>query len=420
LNGSARRSSFRRRYDRYFPRASYAEICRVLRLFVFLISVFALAASVAGQTPDARFRFPGETEQRRPAGAGDSDSLGKGAFAGDRASAVERALWDDAVDGRLDRHSLLVSALVASGIESASDRDGYLRRFEHWVAELKVSGRVTGSPRDRAAAIHDFLHERAFTGGFREASTSLVETFEHGRFNCISSVIVYLAVAERFGLSAHGVEVPAHAYAVVDADRPIVVQTTCRAWFAAEDQGLQEALLRRTLGHAAATAAASPKGGRRLSDVGLLAVVYYNRGVDQLEAGRFAEAVAANRTAIRLDAANSAARANLLATLNNWSLELGKRGELTEAVRLLEEGLGWAPDYALFHENLVALHQQRLSGRFSRSGDSEPSEALARCYRRWRAELIRRGSPEAAEAVDARAAADPFLHSEQAPRPASK
>jgi tetratricopeptide (TPR) repeat protein len=194
------------------------------------------------------------------------------------------------------------------------------------------------------------------------------------------------------------------------AETPIVVQTTCRAWFAAEDQGLREQLLRSTLGETAGTAAALPAVGRRLSRVGLLAVVYYNRGVDQLEAGRFAEAAAANRTAVRLDAANAAARANLLATMNNWSLELGRRGDLAEAVRLLEEGLAVAPDYVLFHENLVALHQRRLSGGVSAAGDADSAAALARCYRRWRTELERSGAHQAAGEVDRRAAADPFLN----------
>jgi tetratricopeptide (TPR) repeat protein len=375
----------------------------VLRVLVFIAAVFGVTAAASGQAIDARFHFPGQ------AAAG---SVATGPRHAETGTTAEQALWADAADGRLDREPLIAAALVASGVDSANDRDGYLRRFEHWVAELKVSGRVTGTPRDRAAAIHEFLHERAFRGGFRDTSTSLVETFEHGRFNCISSVILFLAVAERFALPAHGVEVPAHAYAVVDADAgPIVVQTTCRAWFAAEDAALQEVLLRRTLGDAAGTAAAERTTGRRLNDVGLLAVVYYNRGVDQLEAGHFAEAAAANRTAIRLDSSNSAARANLLATINNWSLDLGRRGQLNAAVRLLEEGLSVAPEYGLFHENLVALHQQRLSGAVATSGESAPSDDLVRCYRRWRAELIRRGAVEEANAVDRRAAGDPFMRS---------
>jgi len=45
----------------------------------------------------------------------------------------------------------------------------------------------------------------------------------------------------------------------------------------------------------------------------------------------------------------------------------------------------------------------------STAGGTEPTLALAKCYQRWRAELLRRGAVDAAGAVDRRAAEDPFL-----------
>jgi tetratricopeptide (TPR) repeat protein len=210
--------------------------------------------------------------------------------------------------------------------------------------------------------------------------------------------------------------VPGHAFAMVDAignggaAESFVVQTTCRDWFAAAgDAELQRNLLRRTIGASAADTAAQAKRERRLTDVGLLAVMYYNRGVDLLEVGNHEAAIAANRTALQLDQANDAARANLLAGLNNWSLELGRRGDFAQALRTLETGLQFAPEYGLFHENLVALHQQRLAGSTS-PRDAEPSlTALRGCYARWHRELSRRGLPVEADAVARRAADDPFL-----------
>ena len=61
----------------------------------------------------------------------------------------------------------------------------------------------------------------------------------------------------------------------------------------------------------------------------------YNRGLDDLEAGRYAEALAANRAALELDPHNATARANLLATVNNWSLAEFKAGDAAAALRLL-------------------------------------------------------------------------------------
>ena len=71
----------------------------------------------------------------------------------------------------------------------------------------------------------------------------------------------------------------------------------------------------------------------------MAAMIYYNRGVDLLAEKRFAEAAAANAKALRLDPQNATARGNLLATINNWSIELGKRQHFAEAVNLLRQGL---------------------------------------------------------------------------------
>ena len=355
-------------------------------ILIFLAVVFVVAGSAAGESNSAAFVFPGATST---------------------APSAEAALLDDAADGRLDRHAFFPAALVAGGIADPPTIEAYRRRFDHWVAELQTSGHVTGSVRDRVRAIHEFLHARVLTGGFRAASTTLGEAFENGRFNCTSSVILFRLTAERFGLSVGACEVPGHAYAEVAGEAgPIEVQTTCAAWFAAaDDRAAQRNLLRSVVGDEAAA------GGERrhLSDLGLLAVVYYNRGVDAVEAGRYDEALTLNRTALRLDPANRAARANLLATVNNWSLEVGRRGDVGRAVALLETGLAYAPDYDLFYENLVAMLQQRLSATTLQRATADDVAMLRRSYDRWRSELVRRGALEAADEIARRAAADPFL-----------
>ena len=137
--------------------------------------------------------------------------------------------------------------------------------------------------------------------------------------------------------------------------------------------------------------------------------MYYNRGVDLLEAGRHDAAVATNQAALRLDAANGAARANLLAAVNNWSLELSRGGNYPQALRLLETGLQYAPDYGLFHENLVALHQQRLARATSAEEARPQAQALHACYARWNRELVERGQESEAAGVARRAESDPFL-----------
>lgn len=309
-----------------------------MRFVAALSLVVSLPGLALGQSGGARFVFPTSA----PVASADA--------------ATERELQADAADGRFDRFDLFEAALVAGGTTDAGRRAVYRRQFEAGVAELQTSGRVTGSTFDRARTVHEFLHAR-FYRTFHEAATTLDAAFDAGRFNCISSVILFRCLATKFGLRTQGVEVPGHAYAVVETEQgPLVVQTTCPAWFAVlGDDAMRRAALRQTLGEAASVADRAPTEGRRLDDVGLTAIVYYNRGLDHLEAGRFAESLAANRTALALDARNTAARANLLATLNNWSLDRYRRGDVAEAVRLLEQGLAIDPNYALFRENLAAV-----------------------------------------------------------------
>ena len=377
----------------------------MLRRLLAAAVVLLCASPAFGQ---ATFVFPGQAAPNAYASNGNA-----AATTSTSSSATdEAALLADAADGRLDRIPLLDAALIAGGVSDARALETYRRRFEHWIAEMKVSGRIIGGERDRARGVLEYLHSRVLTGGFRETSTSLVEAFEYGRFNCISSVVLFRAAAERFGLRVHGVEVPGHAFAVVEGNESFVVQTTCRDWFAAAgDASLQRSLLRQTIGASAADTAERAHRERRLSDVGLLAVVYYNRGVDHLEDGRHEAAIAANRTALALDTANDAARANLLAGLNNWSLELGRRGDFAQALRTLESGLQYAPEYGLFHENLVALYQQRLAGSTSAQETGPDLAALRSCYMRWQHELRRRGAAVEADTVARRAADDPFLRS---------
>ncbi len=97
---------------------------------------------------------------------------------------------------------------------------------------------------------------------------------------------------------------------------------------------------------------------RVLTGPALVAIVYYNRAIDLLRGGAYVEAVTANQMALRLDPASSDARDNLLATLNNWALDLHQRGHREQALLVLRHGLSAAPDHAKLRRNFVAISQQ--------------------------------------------------------------
>jgi len=272
---------------------------------------------------------------------------------------LERRLFADADDGRLDEHSLLAAALVASGVEDEAMLHHQESQLAGLVAELRNSGAVAGSPRRQAQAVFEFMHRRILHGGYRVDCTDLTVALDEGRFNCVSASVLYVCLAGRFGLHARGLEVPGHAMSrLLLSDGRLDVETTCADWFRLiGDPRRQSRLVEKTTGfrHPAGRAADEC---REVSGVELVATIYYNRGVDLLSRKRFARAVSANAKALRLDPSSETSRGNLLAALNNWAIALGSSGRYTEAAALLKRGLSLQPDYETLTANYLHVHHQ--------------------------------------------------------------
>jgi tetratricopeptide (TPR) repeat protein len=114
---------------------------------------------------------------------------------------------------------------------------------------------------------------------------------------------------------------------------------------------------------------------REVTPIQLAAMIYYNRGVDLLAEKRFAEAAAANAKALRLDPNNATARGNLLATINNWSIELGNTQHFAEAVELLRQGLAMDAKFEAFTQNYIHVHRQ-WAEQLSREGRFEEAKRV--------------------------------------------
>ena len=190
-------------------------------------------------------------------------------------------------------------------------------------------------------------------------ATELTAVLNEGCFNCVSSSVLFCCLARRCGLTARGLEIPGHAGVRIFLESgSLDVETTCPDWSRAigRDEGDRRIFAARESGQSPGLTRA--EWARALSPVELVAMIYYNQGVDLLAQKRFAEAAAANAKALRLDPASVTARGNLLATLNNWAIDLGSRGRYAEAAELLEQGLALAPDTKTLKTNFVYLHHR--------------------------------------------------------------
>lgn len=294
-------------------------------------------------------------------------------------------------------HDLLELALRASGLSGQAQLEGHRSNFERSVARLQQQTRNSRSPRDRAADVLHVLHAEYLTGTFDPRCGSLVETLDHGRFNCVTASLLYVALAERVGLSTTVLHASGHVRVRVNADNPFELEPTAADWFRHSDARL--------------LAWQSPP--RELSSVALVGKLHYNQAVQALEQHDFAGAIVALERSLLCDPADADARHNLLAALNNGAIAACDAKRFSHARQLLERAREIDPAYPTLAANELHLlgkwtvaccerhdFEQALelvnevARKYPQSALAEQGQATL--YRLWGESLLARGERHAA------------------------
>lgn len=298
----------------------------------------------------------------------------------------EARLLAEARRGKVDGRWLFEAALAADGVVEPAALANYRRRWQAWHESLRDGVREGSSARDRARAVFMLLHREALVGGYVADATGLRSALGSTGYNCVSATILFNSLAVMVGLNVVAVETPEHVYSVVRSrEGEFAVEMTCRRWFELTAAAQREALAERssdTGSRPMSPPETNIRNARReLSPAGLVALVYYNAGIDRLSRGEFRESLAANLKALAFDPANTLAHGNLLATLNNWALNRYESRDFATAARLIEYGRVIAPDHRPYQANLAAIYE-RWSEQLLAEGKPAQARAIAALSRR--------------------------------------
>lgn len=193
-------------------------------------------------------------------------------------------------------------ALWASGAEqpaqnqkATSYRDTIIAAAE----ELLGSPELPQDSRARGEYVLDFIHKK-FLKRYSGNQTRLDEIINAGRYNCVSSAVLYAILAEAAGLDVRGVMTKDHAFATVNTGTEIIdVETTNPYGF---DPGTRREF-HDDFGKLTGFAYVPARNYRDRADISLLelcSLILSNRITDLGKRGRYAEAVplAVNRAAM--------------------------------------------------------------------------------------------------------------------------
>ncbi|MGH8432236.1 MAG: hypothetical protein ACREUF_17720, partial [Solimonas sp.] len=193
-------------------------------------------------------------------------------------------------------------------------------------------------------------------------------------FNCISSAVIYNVIALRLGLDVRAIEVPDHAFSILyQGTSHLDIETTNPLGFDPARDPRQVAAFEKMTGFRYIPEAHRDQR-REVTEAGLAAIIYYNKGVELAKAKRHHDALLAYFRAMSLDQEFASAAKNALATLANWSIGLADERKWQQALDVIAVGLTLAPKDALLANNRRAIW---TSWAMSLADSGQPDEAIA-------------------------------------------
>ncbi|GMO26301.1 MAG: hypothetical protein Ta2B_06450 [Termitinemataceae bacterium] len=184
-------------------------------------------------------------------------------------------------------------ALWASGAE-ASTYDLYIEKINAIAKELKdamASGiKEKADQKEKAEYILNFLHKNVFKN-YSANQTRIDTLLKDGRYNCVSSAVMYSVLAKYAGLDPKGVITADHAFVTITIDDEIIdIETTNKYGF---DPGKRKEF-QDNFGKATGFAYTPPGNYRNRQTISLLeldSIIIRNRIADLEKTNKFAECI---------------------------------------------------------------------------------------------------------------------------------
>jgi tetratricopeptide (TPR) repeat protein len=262
----------------------------------------------------------------------------------------EAAVFADVKDGRFQKRSFDEAVLLASGVTDSAKRQAYMKQLDELAEQAAKATAGAKTPQEKGEKLLKWLHGGPMSKGYESHQTSVSTILDTGKFNCVSSAALFNIFALRLGLDVRAVEVPDHALSILyDGTKHADVETTTNMGFnPVRDAEAAKRFKEKT---GVYLAESHPDQRREVREAGLVAIIYYNRGVELTNDKRYHEALLMYFRAMSLDAEFAFAVKNALAVLVNWSGELAKEKKFEEALKVLTVGVDLNPDDAALQHN---------------------------------------------------------------------
>lgn len=273
-----------------------------------------------------------------------------------------------------------ISLWASSSGEAAAGKNtaAYMEQIQNAVNELRSLPELPAGGKERAEFILTFMHKK-FLKGYVHNQTRIDTLLSGGRYNCVSSAVLYMLLAKASGIEAAGVMTKDHAFITVRLEAETIDVETTNPW--GFDPGNRKDFhdqFGKVTGFAYVPAR-NYRDRAAVNQLELVSLILSNRIADLESRSRFAEAVplAVDRAALLAGSGSAteasasqaaettppffeAPRRDMMNRIFNYGAFLLNAGKEEECLRWAASAAPRYPDDSRWQEFILAAVNNRV------------------------------------------------------------
>jgi hypothetical protein len=127
-------------------------------------------------------------------------------------SKEEMQFFTDIANGQVHGRNVPDDMLLVSGIRSKKLRERYDAKIDQIVDDCREAVDGITNPQQKADRLVKYLYKTALKGGYETELVDMKRVLDEGKFNCVSSSVLYSVVAQQLGIKTRAITAPEHMF----------------------------------------------------------------------------------------------------------------------------------------------------------------------------------------------------------------
>lgn len=345
---------------------SFNPLRRVLLSTILLAAIAQAAVAASPQAPAGRVRLhmPAIVALQQAVTLA-TDPRGKSLI-----SEPEFAFLRDAANGRGSNWSIADAALICSGVTEQDEREHYLAKFDAITEQAREATATAETAAAKAKALGAFLCKEPLHGGYTDAQVNMCRLLDEGKFQCVSSAILFNIVGRRLGLNPVPCVVPGHAF--VRVENFYAEPTSGKVYSEANHERIVDKEWAK-----ANPLTAELFGDTRIyetNNLGLIAQVYYDLAIYQGNDGKYGGKTVFMLKAISLDPHNPVFGSVMERSMKKWFAQTVREKQFGKAASIAKLYVQLVGDQKIGKQMFQEISVAANSGKSARPAQ-RPSQA---------------------------------------------